>query len=281
MFLSCLVFLWLSSTLEAQYIPGIVGGVNAEIESAPGQISLPDYILGRIVGGVNTKIESAPWQISLQYGGKHICGGSIYNEEIVITAAHCVENVKAEELQIRAGSTKHDEGGIVLPVYRVIQHESYAKSHINDIAIIQLAGSLNFGSKIKPIALATETPKAKKIATVTGWGRTGFMKKIPQNLQTVNLHIKSTRKCKLTFGPAFKKNMICAYDVFKSACMGDSGGPLVINGELVGIVSYGFIFCHGPTVFTDVASLNDWILKTIDEITSGKSTEISAINTEK
>lgn len=257
MFLSCLVFLWLSTTLEAEYISG------------------------RIVGGVSTKIESAPWQISLQYKGKHICGGSIYNEEIVITAAHCVKKIQAEQLQIRAGSEKHNEGGIVLPVDRIIQHESYAKSNINDIAIIHLAGSLSFSSKIKPIALATETPKAKKIATVTGWGRTGFLQNIPQILQTVNLNIKSSRKCKLIFGSYFKKNMICAYDVFKSACMGDSGGPLVINGELVGIVSYGFIFCHGATVFTDVASLNDWILKTIDEITPAKTTEISTINTEE
>lgn len=259
MFLSCLVFFWLAATLEAKYAS----------------------ISGRIVGGVNTNIESAPWQISLQYNGNHICGGSIYNEEIVITAAHCVVKFQAEQLEIRAGSDKHDEGGIVLPVDRIIQHESYAKDDINDIAIIHLAGCLEFSSKIKPIALATETPKPKKIATVTGWGRTGPFKKIPQILQTVNLDIQSPRKCKFIYGHNFKENQICAYEVLKSGCMGDSGGPLVINDELVGIVSYGTSFCIGPTVFTDVAALNDWILKTIDEITPAKTSEISTIDTEK
>ena len=32
-----------------------------------------------------------PWQISLRNLGSHICGGSIINENQVITAAHCVE----------------------------------------------------------------------------------------------------------------------------------------------------------------------------------------------
>ena len=32
-----------------------------------------------------------PWQISLRSVGTHICGGSIINQNQVITAAHCVE----------------------------------------------------------------------------------------------------------------------------------------------------------------------------------------------
>ena len=32
-----------------------------------------------------------PWQISLRNLGSHICGGSIINENQVITAVHCVE----------------------------------------------------------------------------------------------------------------------------------------------------------------------------------------------
>lgn len=44
---------------------------------------------GRIVGGVATSISSFPWQISLQRSGSHSCGGSIYNANIIVTAAHC------------------------------------------------------------------------------------------------------------------------------------------------------------------------------------------------
>ena len=36
-------------------------------------------------------LDEFPWQISLRNLGSHICGGSIINENQVITAAHCVE----------------------------------------------------------------------------------------------------------------------------------------------------------------------------------------------
>lgn len=233
------------------------------------------HLPGRIVGGSSISIESAPWQISLQYNKRHICGGSIYSEAIIITAAHCVVDFKAEELQIRAGSENHDKDGIVLPIDRIIPHEKYHKPAVNDIAILHLAGCLVFSAKISPIALATETPRPKKIATVTGWGYTNaFTKKVAKNLQSVNLDIQKPFTCKLLYGHWFRKHMVCAWSFLNSACMGDSGGPLVINDELVGIVSFGTIFCSGPSVFTDVASLHDWILKTIDEIPSSSTTEI-------
>lgn len=228
---------------------------------------------GRIVGGVGTNIENAPWQISLQFRKQHFCAGSIYSEDIVITAAHCVANLPAKRLEISAGTDTLDKRGIVLRINRVIVHEDYRKP-INDIAILHLAGCLVFSPKIAPIALATETPQPKEIATLTGWGYTNALKKIKtKNLQTVNLDIQSPIACKLIYGHWFREHMICAWNLRKSACMGDSGGPLVIDNKLVGIVSFGTTICSGPSVFTDVASLHDWILRTIDGISSSSTTE--------
>jgi secreted trypsin-like serine protease len=45
----------------------------------------------RIVGGSDDVIENIPWQISLQFNNQHACGGSILNENTILTAAHCVE----------------------------------------------------------------------------------------------------------------------------------------------------------------------------------------------
>lgn len=36
-------------------------------------------------------LDAFPWQISLRSLGMHHCGGSIINENQVMTAAHCVE----------------------------------------------------------------------------------------------------------------------------------------------------------------------------------------------
>lgn len=54
-----------------------------------------------------------------------------------------------------------------------------------------------------------------------------------------------------------------------SPCAGDSGGPLVRNGEVVGIVSWGFSPCgkeNSPTVFTNVANFVDFIKKHVTDL---------------
>ncbi|XP_026527782.1 chymotrypsin-like protease CTRL-1 [Notechis scutatus] len=47
----------------------------------------------RIINGMDASRGSWPWQVSLQTNSRfHICGGSLINENWVVTAAHC--NVK-------------------------------------------------------------------------------------------------------------------------------------------------------------------------------------------
>jgi trypsin len=47
----------------------------------------------------------------------------------------------------------------------------------------------------------------------------------------------------------------------KDACQGDSGGPLVVDGDLVGIVSWGLscVLPDYPGVYSNVANLKDFI----------------------
>merc|ERR1719348_809096 len=68
----------------------------------PRQINFSD----RIVGGDNTLLGEYPWQVSLLYQGviqNHFCGGTLVSSKHVITAAHCTQELRAEDIGVALG----------------------------------------------------------------------------------------------------------------------------------------------------------------------------------
>ena len=55
----------------------------------------------RIVGGAQAQKDSWPWQVLLAVaGGSQFCGGSLIQEQWVLTAAHCVKAIQDAGLQM-------------------------------------------------------------------------------------------------------------------------------------------------------------------------------------
>ncbi|XP_017476800.1 PREDICTED: trypsin delta/gamma-like [Rhagoletis zephyria] len=233
--------------------------------------SIPDGLLpqldGRIVGGSATSISSFPWQISLQRSGSHSCGGSLYSNTIVVTAAHCLQSVTASSLKVRAGSSYRTSGGVLVQVAAFKNHEGYnANTMVNDIAVVRLSSSLSLSSTIKTIGLATTAPSDGAAAVVSGWGTLTYgSSSLPSQLQSVDLSIVSLSKCQSStygYGSQVRSTMLCAYTSGKDACQGDSGGPLVSGGVLVGGVSWGYgcAYPNYPGVYLSVADLRSWVV---------------------
>ncbi|XP_061397793.1 trypsin alpha-4-like [Musca vetustissima] len=227
---------------------------------------------GRIVGGVATTINSFPWQISLQRSGSHSCGGSVYSNRIIVTAAHCLQSVSTSVLKVRAGSSYWNSGGVLVSVAAFKNHEGYnSNTKVNDIAVIRLGSTLTMSSTIKAIGLATTAPPNGAAATVSGWGTTSFGGSVPAQLRYVDLKIVGRTQCASStygYGDKIKASMICAYTVGKDSCQGDSGGPLVSGGVLVGVVSWGngCAYTNYPGVYADVAALRSWVINTANSI---------------
>ncbi|XP_061397792.1 trypsin-like [Musca vetustissima] len=237
--------------------------------------TLPDDLDGRIVNGVDTTIEKHPYQVSLQTtSGSHFCGGSIISEDIVVTAAHCMQSYTASQMRVRLGSTEYNTGGELVAVKSFKYHEGYnSKTMVNDIAVIKLATPVRESNKIRYVALAEKTPATGTPAVVTGWGTKCYLTcvSLPKTLQEVEVDIVDEKACassEYKYGSQIKETMVCAYAVNKDACQGDSGGPLVSGDKLVGVVSWGMGCAKAgyPGVYADVPSLRSWVLKTAKEL---------------
>ncbi|XP_017022065.1 trypsin beta-like [Drosophila kikkawai] len=228
------------------------------------------WIPERIVGGDKISISSVPWQASLQKNGEHHCGAVIYNNEIVITAAHCVLEENPSSLTVRVGSSLSNSGGQLVKVSRFIAHEDYhwPKDFSHDLAVIRLQRPLRFNKRVNNIPLASSSPAAGTPALVSGWGTIGWRWPTSRSLLSVTLPIVDHFSCWKAYNGNITDDMICAAAPGRDACSGDSGGPLVSNGQLVGIVSFGAECAHPkyPGVYADVAKLRPWILQAINTI---------------
>ncbi|XP_055857223.1 trypsin beta-like [Episyrphus balteatus] len=237
------------------------------VEPIPDGLVVLPQLDGRIVGGQDASISKYPYQISLQRSGSHSCGGSLYSNRVVVTAAHCLQNVAASSLKVRVGSTQWNNGGALVGVASFKNHPNYnSRTMVNDIAIIHLSSAVSLNSNVRTIALASSAPAHGTSAVVTGWGtRSSGASSIPATLQQVNVKIVSRAQCgssSYSYGSSqIRETMICAAAPGKDSCQGDSGGPLVANGVQVGVVSWGYGCAQSnyPGVYSDVAALRSWV----------------------
>ncbi|XP_011147843.2 trypsin-1 [Harpegnathos saltator] len=231
----------------------------------------------RIVNGVDAKFGEIPYQISLQdkHSNFHFCGGSILDENHVITAAHCIAGKSPNNIKVVAGTIDLQDPKSTHEVIRITAHEKYnaANSWINDIAILRVGNPFVKSTQVGYVTLPPKghVVKGNDLAVVSGWGRLWQNGPTTKKLQRVNILIADQDYCRQKYnsmGYNVHLSQVCAYDpdTEKGSCNGDSGGPLTVGGKLVGLVSwaYGCASTNYPTVYTRVESHLDWINAHLD-----------------
>uniref|UniRef100_A0A4W3JU02 chymotrypsin n=1 Tax=Callorhinchus milii TaxID=7868 RepID=A0A4W3JU02_CALMI len=223
----------------------------------------------RIVNGEEAVPGSWPWQVSLQdYSGWHFCGGSLINENWVVTAAHCGVS-KSDKVILGAHDKSQSEANsLSLDLDRSLLQVFTHPRRITefDVTLVKLASSPVLTSRVSPVCLTTEDFAGGTMCVTTGWGRTrASPAERPTKLQQAALPLLTNTDCKKYWGSNVLVSMICAGAAGASSCMGDSGGPLVCqkNGvwNQVGVVSWGSSSCSTstPGVYARVTKHISWI----------------------
>jgi secreted trypsin-like serine protease len=240
-----------------------------------------DKTTPKIIGGGPATPGAYPWQVSLvvsniaDAGRAHFCGGSIFNEKWIVTAAHCMTGLRPSHLQVIAGTYKLDRNAKRNAVKRLVVHADYEKAapHDSDVALVELEQPLELGASAKSASILSSADEPSVLSNgsnliVTGWGATQEGGDVVRDLREVTVPFVDKGTCSdpLSYGKQITETMICAGLAVggKDSCQGDSGGPLVsttVPVKQVGIVSWGEGCARPgkPGVYTRISNFKGWI----------------------
>ncbi|XP_037357842.1 mast cell protease 8-like [Talpa occidentalis] len=230
---------------------------------------------GEIYWGTEAKPHSRPYMAYVSYkrdGHLHKCGGSLVQENFVLTAAHCFGRNMTVTLgahNIRKGENTQQ----VIPVDRPFPHQDYdAKKAVNDIMLLKLEDKAQLTGAVRTIPLPhpQDWVKPGQVCSVAGWGKMADGN-YPDTLQEVDLEVQDEQKCKDLFKRMYNNSIeLCVGkpNSKKATGVGDSGGPFVCNDVVQGLVSYADQRPEVlPRVFTRISHFLPWIHKILKPMT--------------
>lgn len=134
----------------------------------------------KIVGGNNANSRSWPYVVAIFRNGVFLCGGTIFNEYWIITAAHCLDQASAFFYEIRAGLLRRSSFAPMVQIRHAIEvvlNSKYNKKNLqNDIGMIKVSSPFIFNEWVRPICILEQrktlasNPKVGSYCTVIGWG---------------------------------------------------------------------------------------------------------------
>ncbi len=225
-----------------------------------------------------------------------ICTGSLIKENLVLTAAHCIES-KASDIVIVFGldfsaydrkDLKRLRDATAVKVHPEFKLDNVSGLDWHDIALVQFAGGLPDGYSTISLSDDLNLLKQGTAVQMAGYGASKVEleevsakkdKKFTKELEAGQIicHDKNMNHCyrisflgsdqlrttDVTIEGFTEKEIRINEGQGHGTCVGDSGGPLFYQADekitLVGVTSRGSQFCDGPAIYTYVAQFSAWI----------------------
>lgn len=186
----------------------------------------------KIAGGRPADPGEYPWMAALITRKEAVgafCGGVLITDRHVLSAAHCSNRIKIQELFIRLGEysfeTANETRTRDFRVAEIRQHSDFdAATYENDIAILKLLRPSVFNSYIWPICMPpTNDNYEGKRAVVTGWGTQFFGGPHSPTLMEVSVPVWKNEDCQAKYAHKIHESVMCAGASQVDSCQGDSG----------------------------------------------------------